>query len=178
MNRRRARIASATAAALGSAALASSAALGNILSTAAPASAQDSSAPGARTSVVTNIGAQPQAGPVGAAPVQKVQAPDGLEEIATAEQVTLTVESATFSAADAYSPSLQTKLDAFHDRIGDALTTIHRINPGADVQVAPFSPLTDVTGDNTVQTNADTVAGVVNALLADIAADHDASVAA
>ena len=50
--------------------------------------------------------------------------------LATAEQVTLTIEAAIFSAADAYSPGLQSKLDDFHDRISNAVTAIQKIVSG------------------------------------------------
>lgn len=193
MTRRRARIATAAAAALGSAALASSAALGNVLGTAARATADDSSGPGTAASIISgaddsrhanahHAGRVAVAGASGAPEGRDAALPaaanSDLDVLATAEQVTLTIESASFSAADAYSPALQTKLDDFHDRVSDALATIHRINPAADVRVAPFAPHQHEGDDVTVQTNADTVAGVVNALIADIAADHDASVAA
>lgn len=191
MTRRRARIATAAAAALGSAALASSAALGNVLGTAARTTTDDSSGSGATASIIAGAddsrhGVAHPATPVGASGAPAIPgrtqnpsaAASDLDVLATAEQVTLTIESASFSAADAYSPSLQTKLDDFHDRVGDALATIHRINPAAEVRVAPFAPHPHTGDDNTVQTNADTVAGVVNALIADIAADHDAKVSA
>lgn len=179
MSRRRARIASAAAAALGSAALASSAALGNVLGTTARSSSDDSSGPAAPASIISGATVDDGNHRAGAAPTRAASPADrDVDVLATAEQVTLTIEAATFSAADAYSPALQSKLDDFHDRISNAVTAIHRINPNAEVRIAPYAPHLHPGDDVTVQNNSDTVASVVNAVIAGVAADHNALVAA